>query len=473
MLNINDYKGAERVFHFFEEISKIPHTSENTKPIADYLVSFAKERSLEYYRDGADNVIIKKKATPGYENKPTVIFQGHTDMVEDKTEDAGIDMQKEGLKLYRDGDFIRAKGTTLGGDDGVAIAYSLAVLDSSAIEHPAFEALFTSDEEIGLLGATALDTSHLSGKLMINIDSDVEGIFTVGCAGGLRTDMAMTVKSEPCSETLYKLSVFGLLGGHSGTEIDKGRLNAIKILIEILNECDSPRIFSLGGGNADNAIPRNAECVFAAQNISYMEESVLPNFLKKYKEIESGISITLEKSELSGALITKEDTKRIIAAALEIPSGVYGMSKEIEGLVETSSNLGIIKSSADEAVISTSLRSSKNSEKEALKQKIREIAKKHSATLSERGEYPAWEYKPKSYLSDVMKRIYERLYNKSPEIITIHAGLECGIFSEKIEGLECVSIGPDNFDIHTTEEHLSISSTARVFDYLKEVLKEI
>ena len=394
-------------------------------------------------------------------------------MVEDKTEDAGIDMQKEGLKLYRDGDFIRAKGTTLGGDDGVAIAYSLAVLDSSAIEHPAFEALFTSDEEIGLLGATALDTSHLSGKLMINIDSDVEGIFTVGCAGGLRTDMAMTVKSEPCSETLYKLSVFGLLGGHSGTEIDKGRLNAIKILIEILNECDSPRIFSLGGGNADNAIPRNAECVFAAQNISYMEESVLPNFLKKYKEIESGISITLEKSELSGALITKEDTKRIIAAALEIPSGVYGMSKEIEGLVETSSNLGIIKSSADEAVISTSLRSSKNSEKEALKQKIREIAKKHSATLSERGEYPAWEYKPKSYLSDVMKRIYERLYNKSPEIITIHAGLECGIFSEKIEGLECVSIGPDNFDIHTTEEHLSISSTARVFDYLKEVLKEI
>lgn len=473
MLNINDYKDAERVFHFFEEISKIPHTSENTKPIADYLVSFAKERSLEYYRDGADNVIIRKKATPGYENKPTVIFQGHTDMVEDKTEDAGIDMKKEGLKLYRDGDFIRARGTTLGGDDGVAIAYSLAVLDSSDIEHPAFEALFTSDEEIGLLGATALDTSHLSGKLMINIDSDVEGIFTVGCAGGLRTDMAMSVESEPCSETLYKLSVFGLLGGHSGTEIDKGRLNAIKILIEILNECDSPRIFSLGGGNADNAIPRNAECVFAAKNISYIVESVLPNFLKKYKEIESGISITLEKSELSGAIITKEDTKRIIDAALEIPSGVYGMSKEIEGLVETSSNLGIIKANADEAVISTSLRSSKNSEKEALKQKIREIAKKHSATLSERGEYPAWEYKPKSYLCDVMKRVYENLYGKKPEIVTIHAGLECGIFSEKIEGLECVSIGPDNFDIHTTEEHLSISSTARVFDYLKEVLREI
>ena len=473
MLDINDYKGAERIFHFFEEISRIPHTSENTKPIADYLVSFAKERSLEYYRDTSDNVIIKKKATPGYENRPAVIFQGHTDMVADKTEDCPIDMEKEGLSIYRDGDFLRAHGTTLGGDDGVAIAYSLAVLDSDDIAHPDFEALFTSDEEIGLLGATALDASKLSGKLMINIDSDVEGIFTVGCAGGLRTDMTLSTKREISSDKLYKISVSGLLGGHSGMEIDKGRLNAIKILFEILALCDSPRIFSLSGGNADNAIPRSAECVFTAENISYILSSVLPDVLLKYRKAEADISVSLEESTLSGDVITKEDTRRIIDAALEIPSGVYSMSQEIEGLVETSSNLGIIKASENEAVISTSLRSSKNSEKEALKQKIRKIAKKHSATLSERGEYPAWEYKPKSYLSDVMKRVYERLYNKSPEIITIHAGLECGIFSEKIEGLECVSIGPDNFDIHTTEEHLSISSTVRVFEYLKEVLKEI
>jgi dipeptidase D len=473
MLDFSDFPSSEKALIFFEEFSKIPRGSGNTKAIADYLVKFAQNRGLEFYRDSSDNVIIKKPATAGYEDHPGVIIQGHTDIVALKEPGCSINMDKEGLALYRDGEYLRAKGTTLGADDGVAIAYAMAILDSSDIAHPDFEAVFTSDEEVGLIGAVALDGSQLSGRVMINVDSDVEGVFTVGCAGGLRTDMTLSTKREISSDKLYKISVSGLLGGHSGMEIDKGRLNAIKILFEILALCDSPRIFSLSGGNADNAIPRSAECVFTAENISYVLSSVLPDVLLKYRKAEADISVSLEESTLSGDVITKEDTRRIIDATLEIPSGVYSMSQEIEGLVETSSNLGIIKASENEAVISTSLRSSKNSEKEALKQKIRKIAKKHSATLSERGEYPAWEYKPKSYLSDVMKRVYERLYNKSPEIITIHAGLECGIFSEKIEGLECVSIGPDNFDIHTTEEHLSISSTVRVFEYLKEVLKEI
>lgn len=473
MINFSDYKNAERVFYFFEEISKIPHVSENTKPIADYLVSFAAERSLECYRDDKDNVIIKKKATPGYENRSTVIFQGHTDMVEDKADDSTLDMQKDGLLLYRDGDFLRARGTTLGGDDGVALAYALAVLDSSDIEHPDFEALFTSDEEIGLIGATALDTSHLKGKMMINIDSDVEGVFTVGCAGGLRTDMTLPTLRCDTDSPIYRITVSGLLGGHSGMEIDKGRLNAIKILFEALKACDSIKISSVSGGNADNAIPRFAECLFTAENIEELENAILPKMLEKYRKTEADISISLNKECEGGSVISREDSEKLIKLTLEIPSGVYSMSAEIPGLVETSSNLGIIKTADGAAVISTSLRSSKNSEKEALKEKIREIAKAYSASLSERGEYPAWEYKPNSHLCDVMKRVYAKMYGKEPEVITIHAGLECGIFSEKIEGLECVSIGPDNFDIHTAEEHLSISSTARVWEYLKAVLKEI
>ncbi len=482
MIDFSDFSEAESVFRFFEEISKIPHGSENTGPIADYLVGFAKARGLEHHRDGFDNVIIKKPATAGYEDRPTVIFQGHTDMVADKLPSCDKNMLLEGLDLYRDGDFLRARGTTLGGDDGVAIAYALAVLDSSEIQHPNFEALFTSDEEIGLIGASALDTSRLNGKLMLNIDSDIEGIFTVGCAGGLRMDIRLPLEKKESVPALYKLTVSGLLGGHSGMEIDKGRANAIKVLSEVLGACDSPLIASVSGGNADNAIPRSAEALYTIKNswdgcmwnFEYSTRNfVIPSVLKKYTEAEPDISITLEPVEGEALAFDAFDSAKILRLMNRLPSGVRAMSEEIPGLVETSSNLGIVSCDESGFTASISLRSSKNAEKDALRHEIRMIGEGLGGGVSERGEYPAWEYRKGSHLCDVMSRVYSDMYGKNPEIITIHAGLECGIFSEKIEGLDCVSIGPDNFDIHTPEEHLSISSTARVFEYLKRVLREI
>ena len=482
MINFSDFKNAEKVFRFFEEFSKIPHASENTSAIADYLVDFAKSRGLSYLRDAADNVIIRKSATPGYENRPTVIFQGHTDMVADKTADCDIDMEKEGLRLYRDGDFLRAEGTTLGGDDGVAIAYALAILDSNDIEHPNFEALFTSDEEIGLIGATALDASQLNGKTMINIDSDVEGIFTVGCAGGMRMDIKINLEKTKVRKGLFKISVSGLMGGHSGTEIDKGRVNAIKVISDVISHSSSPVIANICGGNADNAIPRSAEAIYgveneseiAADNLEYITKNiVIPAVIKRYIEKEPAISITFDRFDGEAETFGAHDTAKILRMIAMLPSGVREMSEEIPGLVETSSNLGIVKSDGNSVTVSVSLRSSKNTKKAELRDRIREIGGSFGADISERGEYPAWEYRKDSHLRDVMCRVYTEMYKKEPEIVTIHAGLECGIFSEKITGLDCVSIGPDNFDIHTPEERLSISSTARVFEYLKRVLKEI
>jgi dipeptidase D len=473
MLNINDYTGAVAVFRFFEEISQVPRASHNTSPIADYLVRFAEKRGLSVYRDESDNVIITKPATKGYEEKEAVILQGHTDMVADKTADSTVDMSKDGLKLYRDGDFIKAEGTTLGADDGIAMAYSLALLDSADIPHPKIEALFTSDEEVGLLGAAALDTSRLTGKTMINIDSDVEGIFTVGCAGGMRMDLVLPYERAERVSSAYRISLSGLLGGHSGTEIDKGRINGIKALFEIISSLSDSRLIEVSGGNADNAIPRYAECkVYSSFNEAELEAAV--NSVKaKYIEKEPRLEISLEHIMGEFSAYDIDSTQKITDAILSTPTGVYKMSEELIGLPETSSNLGIIKTEVGKVAYAVSLRSSKNSEKNKLREVIRNIGARHKAVINEHGEYPAWEYRKVSPLSDVMSRVYKRMYKKSPEICVIHAGLECGIFSEKIPGLDCVSIGPDNYDIHTTSERLSISSTVRVWEYLKEVLKEI
>ena len=474
MLEITEYKNADSVFRFFEEISKIPHGSENTSPIADYLVDFARERGLWYTRDKSDNVIIRKGATPGYEDRPTVIFQGHTDMVADKTADCEKDLEKEGLDLYRDGDFIRAKGTTLGADDGIALAYALAVLDADDIPHPEFEALFTSDEEIGLLGATALDAKDLKGKLMINIDSDDEGVFTVGCAGGIRTDTSITVKKEADPCTVYTLSVSGLKGGHSGVEIDKGRINAIKVVAEILSAITDVRISAINGGNADNAIPRSTECSFTFCECEKNKLlAAVAKCKEKYTNAEPDIEFSLKKLDKAAPVLNIQDSARILKFINEAPSGVVKMSDDIVGQVETSANLGIIETADGAVRVAVSLRSSKNTEKEKLLAKIQSIADSIDAEFDTRGAYPAWEYKKDSYLRELMRRVYADMYGKEPEVVTIHAGLECGIFSEKIPGLDCVSMGPDNFDIHTPEEHLSISSTARVWEYLKNVLKEI
>ena len=474
MLNITDYPSAKKVFEFFEEICKIPHGSENTDGITKYLVDFARSRGLSYFCDEANNVIIKKPATAGYEDRPAIVFQGHTDMVADKTPECEIDMMREGLDIYRDGDFIRARGTTLGGDDGVAIAYALAVLDSNDIPHPDFEALFTSDEEIGLIGATALDTSKLSGRLMVNIDSDGEGIFTVGCAGGIRMDAVRSFAGEE-SKPIMKLSVSGLLGGHSGVEIDKGRINAIKEIASILGECDAVQISKIKGGNADNAIPRDAFATFYAPTDFHAEltERIIPKKLAEYRKTEPDANIVFESLGCREKVLSTEDSKCILSFTNSLVSGVIAMSSEIEGLVETSMNLGIIDVSSEKAALCASVRSSLEEKKNEVRADVKALASKFGFSVGERGDYPAWEYKKDSYLREVMRDVYKDTYGKDPEIITIHAGLECGIFSSKMPNLDCVSIGPDNFDIHTPEERLSISSTVRVWEYLKALLARI
>ena len=474
MLNINDHASIEKVVRFFEEFSAIPHGSGNTSLIADYLVDFAKKRNLDYSRDNADNVIIRKGATAGLEERPAVIFQGHLDMVAEKKPGAPIDMEKEGLTLYRDGDFLRAKDTTLGGDDGVALAYALAILDSDDIPHPDFEAVFTSDEEIGLLGAVAIDPNEIKGRLLINIDSDEEGVFTVGCAGGMRSDVTLPVSRTTVALDSYKLKAEGFKGGHSGVEIDKGRVNANKALVEIMVGLGEVYVKDIRGGNADNAIPRECECVFAVEGDPTALVKKLGDEIKdRYADIEPDITFSLVKAETAGEYLTKDDSARLISLLDKLPSGIIAMSTDVEGLVETSLNMGILRLLDEKAEVSFSVRSAKGAEKQKLGDRLEAIAREHGADYSTRGAYPAWEYKKDSHLRDVMKSVYERMYERSPEIVIIHAGLECGIFSEKIEGLDCVSIGPNNYDIHTTEERLSLSSLERVWEFLLNVLREI
>ncbi len=473
MLDFKKYGKAERALRFFEEFSKIPHGSGNTAAIADYLVEFAKARGLYVNRDAANNVIIRKPATPGYEGKPAVILQGHTDMVAECEPGSGIDMTHDPLELYIDGDFLRAKKTTLGADDGVAIAYALAILDSDEIEHPEFEAVFTSDEETGLDGANALDTSLLHGRLLINVDSDDEGVFTVGCAGGLRMDIKLPIRRELYGAHAYSLKLDGLQGGHSGVEINKGRLNAMKELNRVIMAIPGARIVSFSGGNMDNAIPRLAEAVIRTDAKIINTDEFIEGFLSNRRKAEPDISLTIDEI-FDTALPLDDDCNVKLSTGIHLNySGVVAMSSDIPGLVETSMNLGILRTEADHIRISYSLRSSKEIEKKKLKGRVRGIYEGLGATVSERGEYPAWEYKKESLLRDTMCRVYRDMYGRDAEVITIHAGLECGIFSSKIEGLDCVSMGPDNFDIHTTEEHLSLSSFERVYNYILEVLKNI
>lgn len=473
MINIPEYENIKAAVRHFEKISSIPHGSGNTKAIADYLVCFAEQRGLACYRDEADNVVIRKPATKGYEGRPGVIFQGHLDMVEAKTADCPIDMKTEGLELYRDGDFLRAKGTTLGGDDGVALAYAMAVLDSEEIEHPNFEAVFTSDEEIGLLGAVALSPEAVTGRLLINIDSDAEGVFTVGCAGGVRSDLSLPIKRGECPAPVYSITLSGFRGGHSGVEIDKGRENAIKWLCKMLGEVPDLRIVSISGGNADNAIPRSCECRFATSADNDRLRKAFDKVLAECKKKEIGAEIIIASAEPNMLPLTAECTRSLLSLINELPTGVVAMSGDIQGLVETSLNMGILALSDETAEISFSVRSAKGAEKEKLCKKLQATGEKYGASYSEHGAYPAWEYRADSHLRDVMTDVYEEMYGKKPEVVIIHAGLECGIFSEKLEGLDCVSIGPDNFDIHTTEERLSLSSMSRVWEFLKQVLKKI
>lgn len=473
LIDLSDYNNAERVFDFFLELTKIPRPSGSCGRVADYLESFAKERGLFYDRDALDNVIIRKRATAGYEDRPTVIFQAHTDMVAQKIQDSPIDMTSEGVRVLRDGDFLTADGTTLGADDGIGVAYALAVLDSSDIPHPEFEAVFTVDEETGLFGASGLNADAVRGRLLINIDSDAEGVFTVGCAGGVRVTGKLEFATDKVIGTKL-LEVSGALGGHSGVDIDKGRANASKLAIELLSRLDGVRLIEIVGGNMDNAITRNCKVKFTYNgDISNEIDKFNVEIKSKYGDTDPDISVTVKDLDGDASALSSEDSKKAISLLASIPDGIISMSEDIKGLVETSLNLGMLSLLDGTLTFSSALRSSKDIEKEALAAHVTSLIRDAGGVSERYGEYPAWEYRRDSHLRDCMCEVYRDMYGTDAKVLTIHAGLECGILSNKLPGLDCVSIGPDAYDIHTTEERLSISSTARVWEFLKEVLKRI
>lgn len=472
----------KRVFHYFEEICKIPHGSGNTKEISDYLAGFAKEQGLNYVQDELNNVVIYKEATEGYENAPTVILQGHMDMVCEKRPDVVHDFTKDGLKLSVKDGYVSANGTTLGGDNGIAVAYGLALLESKDIPHPALEVLITVDEEIGLLGAKDFDCSVLKGKRFINLDSEAEGSIWISCAGGLSAYSRIPVQRVEAEGTILAVKISGLMGGHSGAEIDKNRANANVLMGRFLygfkKKCEY-ELVSVNGGQKDNAIPRECTAVLAVREESVSEVLSYAYWLQEklreeYTGSDEGITLSVENEGVKKAEIMHPTSReRVLFYLMNIPFGVLKMSGTIEGLVETSNNIGILKTDDSEVLAVSSVRSSVGAARDAVADKLEYLTEFLGGEFEIQGAYPAWEYRKDSPLRDKMAKVYEEMYGEKPNVVAIHAGLECGLFYEKIENLDCVSIGPNMKDIHTSEEMLEVASVERVWKYLVKVLENL
>ena len=467
------------VFGYFEQICAIPHGSGNTKGISDYLVSFAREQGLKYIQDEANNVILFAEGTCGMEDHDPVILQGHMDMVCEKDRDCDLDMALQGLDVRQDGRFVFAKGTTLGGDDGVAVAYVLALMADRSIPHPPLEAILTVDEEIGMLGADKIDLSQLKGRVLINLDSEEEGVFTVSCAGGALVTISLPVERRAVYGPCIRLTVDGLRGGHSGAEIHKNRANANKVMGEFLSRIQKIMplcLTSLAGGTKDNAIPQSCQATAVAmgihlERINTIAAELQAEIRETYDEPEALIQ-AFDVDALGGNSLTSESTGKVVGLLCAAPNGVQAWSKDIEGLVQTSLNLGIAKL-GERFSTGFSVRSSVNTEKQELLEQLKTLAGFYEASYSQSGEYPAWEYRKDSRLRDTMVRVYREMFGREPQVLAIHAGLECGILGEKLPGLDCVSIGPQMYDIHTSREKLDVASTERTWRFLLEVLKAL
>lgn len=470
----------EKVFYYFEEISKIPHISFHEKELSDYCVNFAKERGLFCSRDDMGNVLIVADATPGYEDAETVIMQAHLDMVGDKVPACNIDMEKEPIQIKVDGDFVCAEGTTLGGDDGIAVAYALAILDSEDIPHPRMEVVLTVCEEVGLLGATAMDLSMCRGKRLINVDSEVEGVLTAGCAGGMRIRSEFNISRRKMEGYAFDAVLEGLKGGHSGMEIDKGRANANvllgRFLLMLKEKFGYVGVVELTGGAKENVIPKDGHLSFLVKaehtdEILKVVDSFNGEMDVEYGAADPDIHLRLDKDAWRKAEVLDADSlEKLVIALNNMPNGVQAMSMDLPGLVETSLNLGVVEMEENTFVLRFSVRSSVASAKTYLGKKVELLTRVLGGTASYAGEYPAWPYARSSAFRDLCVDIYRKQYGKEPKVDVLHAGLECGILSGKIQGLDCISIGPDMIDIHTPNERLSISSVARVWEYIKAIL---
>ena len=465
---------------YFKEICAIPHGSYNIDKISDYLVEFAKQNNLSYRQDELKNVIIKKEASKGYENLPGIILQGHMDMVAVKDEGVEIDMEKEGLNLCEEGGYLFAKGTTLGGDDGIAVAMAMEALANEELLHPELECIFTVNEEVGMDGAVGIDLSDIKGKYLINIDSEEEGVITTSCAGGVRLLSLLELKREKKAHgSVYMVEIKGLLGGHSGTSIHEKRANACIVLGRLLKEikkAGETDIIDITGGEKDNAIPKAAKMIISTDAPFESFAKSVNEFDKKineeYKGIEDEIKISVTPIEDNTDNIFCIDKTDIIADILtSVPDGVIKMCDSID-MVETSLNLGVMRLDAEGFKLDFCLRSSVAREKEALKERLGTILAKKGCKLALTGDYPGWEFREVSPLRERIVSCYRKLYNKEPAVCGVHAGLECGILIDKKSDLDCVSIGPNILNIHTTGEKLDLESVERTRKLLFEVISK-
>ena len=470
------------VFHYFEQICKIPHGSRNEKAISDYIRDWAQGQGLAVVQDDLHNLIIKKPASAGYEAAPAVIIQGHTDMVCEKNADVEFDFFKDPLDIYVDGDYIKARGTTLGADNGIAVAMAMAILADNTLEHPPLEIVLTSVEEAGMDGAKAIDASHLAAKRLINVDLGEEGIFLSSCAGGCYVYVKLDLEYQPMPSgdfAAYKLFVGGLQGGHSGIDIDKERGNSNRILARALDAVKTPYFLSyVDGGSKTNAIPREAFAIVRVkkdeagklkQEVAEIDKAVKAD----YAHSDAGVFITAEEVTCDGQIFAEETKKNAIALMLTIPHGVDHMSASLPGLVETSNNLGVVKIIDGVLDIPCAVRSSSESRKWVLARRITVIAEAFGAKCETSEGYSGWQYSPQSELRDIFTAAYAKKFGKEASVVAMHAGVECGIFADKIDGIDMIALGPEMHGIHTPEEKLSIGSTERTYGFLLDVLKSM
>lgn len=479
LLKEYDYKN---VLYYFEQLTKIPHGSGNVKEISDYLAAFAKEQGAECIQDEAYNIIIRKPASSGYEAAPTVMLQGHMDMVCEKNSDSVHDFTKDALKLYVDGEYLRAEGTTLGGDDGIAVAYIMAVLADKELAHPALELVLTTEEETGMDGAKALDTSALKASYMINIDSEDEGVVLLSCAGGMRQTCTLPLKRRKESGIAYHVALTGLFGGHSGAEIHKNRINAVYAMTRFLFELREHVTYALmdfHGGLKDNAIPREA---FTVLIVKREDEETFLAAAKALKEVYAAELASIEPDaamaftkgeEGSYQVLDAVSAEKLLFFLMQAPNGVQRMSGDIDGLVESSLNLGIFELKEDVAEANFSLRSSSKTYKYFMRDKVEYLISFLGGESETHSEYPAWEYRRDSKLRELFCKVFAEEYGKLPKLEAIHAGLECGLISEKMPGLDMISIGPDMKDIHTPMEALNLPSAIRLYQFLERLLANI
>lgn len=482
-MNILQNLEPKKVFEYFEAISNIPRGSGNEKGISDYLLDFGKSLGLESIQDKALNVIIKKPGTKGYENAPTVIIQGHMDMVCEKNNGVEHDFEKDPLKLRIVDDYIYATDTTLGADNGIAVAYAMAILASNDIPHPPIEVLITTDEETGMSGAMAINKEHIEGKILINLDNEEEGYLLVSCAGGVRSSATINIEKQDISDKkLIKINISGLKGGHSGMDIIKERGNSNKILGRVLKGLSKEvkfNIVNLNGGSKNNAIPREAEAVIT---INSSDENIVIDVIKNCNDIignelrtqDSGLKI--EASSIDDKEVkefTDESTKKVVDLLYLYPNGINSKSVEIDGLVESSTNLGVLTTSDTAVEFDSAIRSSVPSLKEEIVLRSKTIVELFGGEFTTTADYPGWEYNPDSKIREICQKVHKDLYGNEAKIVAIHAGVECGLFNEKLGDLDMISFGPNLYDVHTPDEHMSISSVRNCYEYLKAILKEI